>query len=488
MKDLPPRSAARRTKIVATLGPASGSLSVLDAMLDAGMDVARFGLAHGTPEGHIKRIAEVRARATRRGRAVSILADLPGPKVRTGEFPEGGLFLAEGDRLEICTGDGPSSNERITVDESMLTEVVAAGDTIVLGDGTVTLQALEVNDTCVSATVRSGGRLMGRPGCHLPSDRWQPPVPTDQDLELIHRVAHHADWVAVSFVRRADELVKVREAIGDGGPRLIAKVETRAAVDHLDELLAVSDGVMVARGDLGIDCPIEDVPYLQKRIIGACVDRGIPVITATQMLESMITAPTPTRAEASDVANAVYDGTDAVMLSAETAIGHDPALAVATMARIAERAERAGDFNDRAVPLSRVRRSPQPAPARSTAAAVTVAMTRAAGQAASELDLDAIVCCSRSGRTVRAMAGLRPRCPLIGASPSATTVKQLALSWGVEPLVVGEYDSTDEMVWCVVEASVEQGLVRHGSTVAVLAGAPDSPTNATDVLRIVTVR
>jgi len=478
----------RRTKIVATLGPASDSPELINAMLDAGMDVARFGLAHGTPDGHAERIALVRELAEKRGRSVGILADLPGPKVRAGEFPDGGVFLAEGDVLTLSTGDGPSDGHRINVDEPLLADVVNPGDTIVLGDGTVTLEAKAIVDGVVQAEVRSGGRLMGRPGVHLPSDRWQPPVPTDQDLKLIESVGPLADWVAVSFVRRADELVKVREALGDGGPRLVAKVETRAAVDHLDELLAVADGVMVARGDLGIDCPIEDVPYLQKRIIGACVDRGIPVITATQMLESMITAPTPTRAEASDVANAVYDGTDAVMLSAETAIGHDPALAVRTMARIAERAERAGDLADRAVPLSRVRRSPQPAPARSTAAAVTVAMTRAAGQAAAELDLDAIVCCTRSGRTVRAMAGLRPRCPLIGASPSATTSKQLALSWGVEPLVVGEYRSTDEMVWCVVEASVDRGLIRHGSTVAVLAGAPDSPTNATDVLRIVSVR
>ena len=488
MKDSPTRSRARRTKIVATLGPASDTPEAMDALLDAGMDVARFGLAHGTPESHIDRIAEMRDRADRRGRSISILADLPGPKVRLGEFPEGGVFLAEGDLLTVATGHGPSNAVQVTCDEAMLTEVVQPGDNIVLGDGTVTLEALEVGKGLVRARVRSGGRLMGRPGCHLPSDRWQPPVPTDQDLELIDKVARDADWVAVSFVRRADELVKVREALGRDGPRMIAKVETRAAVDHLDELLAVADGVMVARGDLGIDCPIEDVPYLQKRIIGACVDRGIPVITATQMLESMITAPTPTRAEASDVANAVYDGTDAVMLSAETAIGHDPALAVRTMARIAERAERAGDLVDRAVPMSRVRRSPQPAPARSTAAAVTVAMTRAAGQAASELDLDAIVCCTRSGRTVRAMAGLRPRCLLIGASPSMTTTKQLALSWGVEPLVVGEYRSTDEMVWCVIEAAVDDGLIRHGATVAVLAGAPDSPTNATDVLRIVTVR
>ncbi|MGH9209736.1 MAG: pyruvate kinase [Acidimicrobiales bacterium] len=478
----------RRTKIVATLGPASESPDVIDALLHAGMDVARLGLAHSTPESHNAMIDRVRDRAARLGRTVGILADLPGPKIRTGEFGEGGAFLAEGDQVVLVSDEGPSDARRIVIDEPRLLDVVNVGDTIVLGDGTVTLSAVEVDDTQVRAEVHSGGRLQGRPGAHLPSDRWQPPVPTEDDLALIDSVAKRADWVAVSFVRRADELVKVREALGDGGPRLMAKVETRAAVEHLDELLEVADGVMVARGDLGIDCPIEDVPFLQKRIIGACVDRGIPVITATQMLESMITAPSPTRAEASDVANAVYDGSDALMLSAETAIGHDAPLAVRTMVRIAQRAERAGDLVDeRPGPLRRLRRHPEPAPARSTPAAVTVAMTRAAGQAAAELGVDAIICCTRSGRTVRAMAGLRPRCRMVGASPSPSTVRQLALSWGVIPLEVGEYGTTDEMVWCVVEATVKAGLIGAGSMVAVLAGAPDSPNLATDVLRIVTV-
>jgi pyruvate kinase len=478
----------RRTKIVATLGPASSSPEVLGALLDAGMDVARLGLAHGTPQSHLDRIAQLRELAERKGRIVGILVDLPGPKVRAGEFPEGGVYLGIGDRLVLEAGDGTSDADRIVVDEPHLTRVVKPGDTIVLGDGVVTLEATAVDATQVHAEVRTGGRLQGRPGAHLPSDQWQPPVPTPTDLALIETVACHADWVAVSFVRRADELVKVREALGDEGPRLVAKIETRAAVEHLDELLAVSDAVMVARGDLGIDLPIEDVPYMQKRIIGACVDRGIPVITATQMLESMITAPSPTRAEVSDVANAVYDGTDALMLSGETAIGHDPALAVRTMARVAARAERNADMADHMVPLSRVRRDPQPLPARGAPDAVTVAMTRAAAQAAAQLDIDAVVCCTRFGRTVRALAGMRPACRLIGASPSLTTTRQLTLSWGVEPVVVGEYSSTDEMVWCVVEAAVERGLVRHGCTVAVLAGAPDSPAHMTDVLRIVNVQ
>jgi pyruvate kinase len=477
----------RRTKIVATLGPASDNPAVLGAMLDAGMDVARLGLAHGTVESHLQRIATVREMAAERGRTVAVLADLPGPKVRAGAFPDGGVFLAEADELTLVPGDGPSDATRITVDQPDLDQIVEPADLIVMGDGIVTLQALGVHPGAVHVQVLSGGRLQGRPGVHLRAAGWQPPVPTEEDLDLIDSVARHADWVAVSFVRRPDELVKVREALGPGGPPLIAKVETRSAVDCLEDLLTVADGVMVARGDLGIDCAIEDVPYLQKRIIGACLDHGIPVITATQMLESMVTAPSPTRAEATDIANAVYDGTDALMLSGETAIGHDPALAVRTMARIARRAEHDGDNDDRNVPRSRVRRSPQPGPLQSTAAAVTVAMTRAAGRAATDLQVDAIVCCTRSGRTVRSMAGLRPRCPLIGASPSPATARQLALSWGVRPLVVGEYKTTDEMVWCVMEAAVENGLVPHGSTVAVLAGAPDSPTNTTDVLRVVTL-
>jgi pyruvate kinase len=471
----------RRTKIVATLGPASDPPEVLASLLDAGVDVVRLGLAHGEVKEHIERIELVRELANRRGRKVAVLADLPGPKVRAGAFPEGGAFLREGERIELVAGQTPSDEERIMVDEEALTDCAAAGDRIVLGDGTVSLEVMAVVGDVVQAVVRSGGRLQGRPGVHLPSEHWTPTVPTDEDLRLVDEVAHLADWVAVSFVRRAEEMIRVREALGPRGPRLMAKIETRSAVEHLDDLLVVADGVMVARGDLGIDFPIEDVPHLQKRIISECALRGIPVVTATQMLESMITAPTPTRAEASDVANAVVDGTDALMLSAETAIGHDPANAVATMARIALRAEVSDDHRIADGERGRVRRR-QP-----TAAAVTVAMAHAAYRAASELDLAAVVCCTRSGVTARAMAALRPPCRLIGASPSCTTARQLALSWGVEPLLVNEYETTDEMVWCVVEAAAQRGLVQRGETIAVLAGAPDSPTRGTDVLRVVAV-
>src|SRR5918994_2131025 len=279
----------RRTKIVATLGPASDAPGVLGAVLDAGVDVVRLALAHGTVDEHRARVEQGRDLAERRGRTVGVLADLPGPKVRAGTFPEGGAFLAEGDEVTLVTGEGASDSHRIEVDEEHLLASVSAGDTVVLGDGTVTLEVVEVDGDAVRALVRSGGRLQGRPGAHLPSDRWLPPVPTGDDLRLIDEVAKAADWVAVSFERKPDELAHVREALGRDGPRLMAKIETRAAVERLDDLLDVADGVMVARGDLGIDLPIADVPHLQKRIIRACESRGLPVVTATQMLESMVT-------------------------------------------------------------------------------------------------------------------------------------------------------------------------------------------------------
>jgi pyruvate kinase len=470
----------RRTKIVATLGPASDPPGVLDAMIGAGVDVVRLGLAHGTTGEHRRRMDAVRELAERRGKTIGVLADLPGPKVRAGAFPEGGVFLAEGDDVTLVAGAGTSDGRRISVDEMHLIDIVEPGDTIVLGDGTVTLEVTGVGPDSVRAQVRSGGRLQGRPGVHLPSDRWLPPIPTEDDLRLVDEVARDADWVAVSFVRKPDELVRVREALGDHGPQLMAKVETRAAVDHLDDLLDVADGVMVARGDLGIDFPIADVPHLQKRIIRACGSRGLPVVTATQMLESMVTAPSPTRAEASDVANAVVDGSDALMLSAETAIGRHPARVVETMARIAARTEELDDQYGVYEQGLGQRRAP-------SAKAVTVAMAHAALRAAVELDLAAIVCCTRAGTTARAMAARRPQCRLVGASPSPATVGQLTLSWGVEPLLVAEYATTDEMVWCVVEAAVREGLVRQGDSIAVLAGAPDAAPGRTDVLRVVAV-
>jgi len=292
------------------------------------------------------------------------------------------------------------------------------------------------------------------------------------------------DFLAISFVRSGDDIRRLTAAIAPATAKIVAKIETIGAVDALADITAVADAVMVARGDLGIECPLEDVPHLQKQIIRHCVEVGVPVITATQMVESMITSPTPTRAEVSDIANAVFDGTDALMLSGETAIGADPAGVVRTMVRVAERAEREAGYSQWAQRLGRIQREQWPeGPDR-----ITRAITHAAALAAEDAGATAILCCTRSGRTARAMARFRPTMLLLGLSPDPSTVRTMLLSWGVVPMHVGTYGSTDELVWFAVESAVRAGHIHVGETVLVLAGAPDRLSGAsTDVLRIVRV-
>jgi pyruvate kinase len=480
---------ARRTKIVATLGPASDEPGVLDAMLAAGLDLVRLNLSHGELDEHLGRVRELRAAAGRHDRHVGVLVDLPGPKVRTGEFPEGGTYLADGTIVRLAAGEGVCSAEDISVDYPPLVEDLERGDTVILGDGAITLQVegVEASGLAVEARVVTGGLVQGRPGVHIPAERLRLQAPTPHDLDLLETLARaraDIDFVAVSFVRSAADVVLVKERTGATGPRVVAKIETAPALGDLEGILAVADAVMVARGDLGIECPLEDVPHLQKHIIRSCVEAGVPVITATQMLESMITSPAPTRAEVSDVANAVFDGTDALMLSGETAIGHDPALVVRTMARIAERAEADAAYRGWGERLGRTQR----AAAADGPTRVTQAITHAAWLAAADSDVAAIVCCTSTGATARAMARFRPQAALIGLSPEIRTARTMSLSWGVRPMKVEAYHSTDEMVWCAVEAVVRAGHVRRGDLVAVLAGAPDlSGGGATDVLRIVRI-
>ena len=320
---------------------------------------------------------------------------------------------------------------------------------------------------------------------HLPSERLSLTTPTDEDLVLARRMADAGvEYLAVSFVRRAADVTEVRDVVGTS-VGLVAKIETSAALENLAEILDVSDAIMVARGDLGIDCPLEDVPHLQKMIIRQCVEYGLPVITATQVMESMVSAPSPTRAEVSDIANAVFDGTDALMLSGETAIGHHPSLVVATMARVAERAEAEASYRAWAARLGRIQRENWD----SLHDRVTAAITHAASEAAVDIDATAILCCTGSGRTARAMARFRPEMELVALSPNERTVNSLALSWGVGPLLVAASESSSEMVDAAVAAALEHGRVAVGDNVLVLAGSPDrDATTAANVMRVVTVR
>ena len=415
-------------------------------------------------------------------------------------FPDRGVTLSPGDRLGLACGAPESSAATIGVDLDGLG--LAVGERVVAGDGAVVFDVVAVpgapDDTTagdggpgaplprrVELVVQRGGHLQGRPGLHLPDGVGGIAGPTAHDLVLA-RAAQRAgaDAVAASFVQRASDVQRLIDALGPDRPQIVAKIETASAVEQADEILAVTDAVMVARGDLGIRLPIEDVPHVQKHIVRSAIAAGRPVITATQMLESMVTAAYPTRAEVSDVANAVFDGTDAVMLSAETAVGTDPAEAVAVMAAVVTRAEHEADYLQWGGKLGKLRRS-RPL---STTARITDATSEGAWRAATNVGAAAIVCCTPSGDTARAVARFRPTVPVLAVAPREQTVRELSLTWGVTAVKGRPWTTTDEMVWFATEEAVAAGVAHAGDVIVVIGGYPGDPDPAADVLRVVRLR
>jgi pyruvate kinase len=388
--------------------------------------------------------------------------------------------------LAAAATDDASDQRRIAVDHPAVLEDLRPGDPVVLGDGAIRLVVDEIADDRITATVETGGWAQGRPGVSPPPGRTRLASPTPEDIALLEALSGEVDAVAVSFVRCAADVDRARRAIPAGNPMVVAKIETQEAVDAIDEIIEVSDGVMVARGDLGIRSALEDVPHYQKQIIRTGVAYGRPVITATQMLESMVRAPMPTRAEVSDVANAVFDGTSAVMLSAETAIGHDPVAAVRTMARIALRAER--DFDYQGWGRNLGRQLTNDSGDSQGHDRITAAVSAAAWRAALDAEVAAIIACTNSGSTPRAISRFRPTMPILAATPSIDTARRLSVAWGTTPMVIDRHGTTDDIVWFAVEAAVQRGLVRPGDVVAVLVGSPSDVDPATDTLRLVRVR
>jgi pyruvate kinase len=483
---VPPRRVAhvprRRTKIVATIGPASDAAETLVQMAKAGMDVARVPLAHSSMSEAIERIRRIRALVPQ----VAVLADLPGPKIRCTRFPDGGVTLAAGDEIILAPGSAaPSSTAKrvgLALDEAVAD--LEEGDRVAIGDGGVALVVVgRRGDDAVCAVV-SGGRVQGQPGVTIPASRISLSTPTPEDIERIHElVAEGVDHIAVSFVRFPGDMEAARAALGRDKTMLIAKIETPDGVEHLDAILGASDAVMVARGDLGVRVPLEDVPHIQKEVIRTGVRLGMPVITATQMLESMINLPVPTRAEVTDVANAVLDGTSAVMLSAETAIGRFPVRVCETMARIVLRTEEDFDYLGWGSHLD-----PQEVAGDAAAPArVTAAITAAGWRAALEMDAVAIVACTRSGATARAISRFRPRMRIVAATTSRRVQRQLALSWGVETVIVGDSTSTDDVIRQSVDATVSTGAAAPGDVVVVLAGSPHSQVVVSNTLEVIRV-
>ena len=490
----------RRTKIVASIGPASWDEPALRKVIAAGADVIRINLSHGDPATQLALVDHVRRVSADEHRDVGVLVDLPGPKLRMAPFPDRGVTLAPGDRLALVCGAPESTATAIGVELDGLG--LAVGDRVVAGDGAIVFEVVAVAAPDVAASptgasvdaplprqaelvVQRGGHLQGRPGLHLPDGVGGVTGPTPHDLALAQAArAAGADAVAASFVQRAADVQRLIDALGADRPQVVAKIETASAVEQADEILAVADAVMVARGDLGIRLPIEDVPHVQKRIVRSAIAAGRPVITATQMLESMVTAAYPTRAEVSDVANAVFDGTDAVMLSAETAVGADPAEAVAVMAAVVARAEHEADYLQWGGKLGKLRRS-RPLP---TTARITDATSEGAWRAAVNVGAAAIVCCTPSGDTARAVARFRPTVPVLAVTPRDQTVRELSLTWGVTAVRGRPWATTDEMVWFATQEAVTAGVARPGDVIVVLGAYPGDPDPAADVLRVVRLR
>ena len=471
---------ARRTKIIATIGPASDDEATLRDLIRAGMDVARLGLAHNTIDEAAQRMATIRRIAALEGRYVGILVDLPGPKIRAASFGESPVVIAGDSVVDLRVGNGASDATSMEIDYEGLLADVRPGDRLSMGDGRVILEVAELHGDRLATRVAHGGTLMGSPGLHIPSDRLSMRAPTPEDLTAVERfVELDVDMIAVSFVRSADDLARVPVDPHPAGPIVVAKVETRAAIEDLPAIIEASGAVMVARGDLGSECSIEELPILQKEIIRQCIALGRPAITATQMLETMVSSPEPTRAEASDVANAVWDGSSAVMLSGETAVGIDPVNVVATMARIAERADEAFDHRGWMSELSEMRMTDTDDPDTS----ITDAMTQATARAVDELGIGTILCISGSGFTVRSMARFRPSARILGLSADERAVRQLTLSWGTVPLHLPEEGDLDSRVAAAIAVARDRGEVEANELVGVLAGT-DARSRSTNALRI----
>ena len=462
----------RRAKIVCTLGPATGSYERVRALVYAGMDVARLNFSHGSYDDHQQAYDWVRQASDESGRGVGILIDLQGPKIRLGRFAEGPVIWATGETVTITTEDVPGDHDLVSTTYKGLAEDVTVGDRVLIDDGKVGLKVVGIDGPRVRLQVTEGGPVSNNKGVSLPNVGVNVPALSEKDeADLRFAMGLRADIVALSFVRNADDITRVHEIMDEFGARLpvLAKIEKPQAVDNLDAVVSAFDGLMVARGDLGVEMPLERVPLVQKRTIQAAREQAKPVIVATQMLDSMITNSRPTRAEASDVANAVLDGADAVMLSGETSVGSYPVETVATMARIIVAAEeRLGTVPKVAPPATKI--------ADSIAAAAAIV----GGQVGAK----ALVAFTQSGSTAKVLAEHRSPIPLLAFTPIPEVRSQLSLVWGVETFLVPEVQHTDEMVRQVDHAMLSLGRMREGEYVTIVAGSPPGTPGSTNALRV----
>ncbi|MBD2088442.1 pyruvate kinase [Microcoleus sp. FACHB-1515] len=469
------QSSMRRTKIVATIGPATSSPEVLRDLIEAGATTLRLNFSHGTHEDHLRSIRLIRQISFELNQPVGILQDLQGPKIRLGRFENGSIILAKGDRYILTSRPTPGTQEISSVTYEPLADEVPVGATILLDDGRVEMQVESVDRAAreLHCRVTVGGPLSNNKGVNFPGVYLSIKAMTDKDRQdLVFGLDQGVDWVALSFVRNPQDVLEIKELISSAGKNVpvIAKIEKHEAIEQMEAILSLCDGVMVARGDLGVELPAEEVPILQKRLIATANRLGIPVITATQMLDSMVHSPRPTRAEISDVANAILDGTDAVMLSNETAVGKYPIEAVATMARIACRIEQDES----------ARRNAENVPGRS----IPTAISQAVGRIAEQLNAAAIMTLTKTGATARNVSKFRPRKPILAVTPHVDVARQLQLVWGVKPLLVLDLPSTGQTFQAALNVAQEKSLLREGDLVVMTAGTLQGVAGSTDLIKV----
>lgn len=465
----------KHTKIVCTIGPASGSANVIRALAEAGMNVARLNFSHGSHEEHTSWIKIIREVSVELNSPIAILQDLSGPKLRIGEIESDSAVLREGEEFILTNRDVPGDEKVVSISYPTLPNIVKIGDKILLADGELELRVTDTTEEDIICKVIVGGELSSHKGLNLPRPSFSIPSVTQKDIkDLEFGLKHDVDWVALSFVQRSADVLKVKQLINEKEKEVpvIAKIEKQEAVERIDEILRVADGVMIARGDLGIETPLEEVPLIQKNIIKKANQVGKPTITATQMLDSMIEHPRPTRAEVTDVANAIFDGTDAVMLSGETAIGKYPIQSVKVMASIATKTEEQIDYVEN---LERCKITPE--------RNLQDAISHAACHIALNVSADAIICCTRSGQTARLTARYRPHARIIAVTENESTLRRLPLFWGVEPVLIGRADNTDELMDEAKQAIIANHLLPKGSSIVIVAGIPVGMPGTTNMIK-----
>lgn len=468
----------KKTKIVCTIGPASESEEVLEGLIKNGLNVARLNFSHGSYEEHKKRIDTIKKVRNKLDLPIGIMLDTKGPEIRTGKFKDGSVDLEEGQKFVLTTRDLIGDNTVGSITYDNLSNDVKVGDTILIDDGLIELEVIDIIEkTDIKCIVKNNGTVKDHKGINVPGVKTSLPAVTDKDIQDIKfGIENGIDFIAASFIRKAEDILDIRKILeenGANGIQIIAKIENHEGVDNIDKIIQVADGIMVARGDLGVEIFTEDIPIIQKSIIKKCNEVGKPVITATQMLDSMIRNPRPTRAEVTDVANAIIDGTDAIMLSGETAAGKYPIEAVKVMHNIATRTEEYLDYGQ----ILKIK-------SLGKEITTTNAISRATCNTAQDLGASAIVTATSSGYTARAVSKFRPKAPIIAATTSKDVMRKLSLIWGVYPVLSSNSDSTDEVIDLSIHSAMEKGYVNEGDLIVITAGIPVGVSGTTNLIKV----